>query len=60
MQNLLTGITIGLFVMNNAEVLLYAHGTETTFKIHDTVKITTPLVKDHGVSLLIELPEVTT
>jgi hypothetical protein len=59
MKNLLVGIIIGLFVTSNAGVLLYAHATEVTFEIHYSVKVTTPLVKDHGVSLLIELPEAT-
>jgi hypothetical protein len=59
MKNLLVRIIIGLFVTDNAGVLLHAHATETTFEIHDSVKITTPLVKDHGVNLLIELPEAT-
>ena len=59
MKYQLVGIITGLFVTSNAGVLLYAHATETTFEIRDSVKITTPLVKDHGVSLLIDLPEAT-
>ena len=60
MKNILVGLIKGLFVTSNAGVLIYAYANETTFEIHDSVKITTPLVKDHGVSLLIELPEATT
>ena len=60
MKHRLTGIIAGLFVTSNAGVLLHAHATKTTFEIHDSIKITTQLVKDHGVSLLIELPETTT
>ena len=59
MKYQLIGIINGLFVTRNTGVLLHAHTTETTFEIHDSVKITTPLVKDHGVSLLIKLPEAT-
>ena len=59
MKYQLMGIIIGLFATSTPSVLLHAHATETTFEIHDSVKITTPLVKDHGVSLLIELPEAT-
>jgi hypothetical protein len=55
----LAGIITRLFVTSNAGVLLHAHVTKTTFEIHDSIKITTQLVKDHGVSLLIELPETT-
>ena len=60
MKHRLTGIITSLFVTSNAGVLLHAHATKTTFEIHDSIKITTQLVKDHGVSLLIELPETTT
>jgi hypothetical protein len=60
MKNILVGKITGLLVTGIAGVLLHAHATETSFEIHDSVKITTPLVKDHGVSLLIELPEATT
>jgi hypothetical protein len=60
MKDQLVGIIKELFVTSNAGVLLHEHATKTTFEIHDSVKITTLLVKDHGViSLLIELPEVT-
>ncbi len=60
MKYQLIGIIKGLFVRNNPGVLLPAHANETTFEIHDSVKISTLLVKDHGVSLLIEIPEATT
>jgi len=59
MKYQLIGIITGLFVTCNPGVLLHAHATETTFEIHDSVKVSTPLVKDHGISLLIELPEAT-
>jgi hypothetical protein len=59
MKYQLIGIITGLFVTSDSLVLFHAHATETTFEIHDSVKVTTPLVKDHGESLLIELPEAT-
>jgi len=59
MKYQLMGIITGLFVTSNPGMLLHAHATETTFEIHDSVKIKTLLVKDHGRNLLIELPEAT-
>ncbi len=59
MKNLLVGIIIGLYVTSNAGVLLHAHATETTFEIHDSVRSSTIVVKDHGENLLIELPKAT-
>jgi hypothetical protein len=52
-------IITGLFVTSNPGVLLHAHATETTYEIHDSVRISTIAVNDHGENLLIKLPEAT-
>jgi hypothetical protein len=49
----------GLFATYNANVLLNVTTNETTFPIHDSVIVSTLVVKDHGESLLIKLPETT-
>jgi hypothetical protein len=59
MKYQLVRIITGLFVTSNPGVLLHAHATETTYKIHDSVRISTIAVNDHGENLLIKLPEAT-
>lgn len=57
MKYQLVRIITGLFVTSNPGVLL--HATETTYEIHDSVRISTIAVNDHGENLLIKLPEAT-
>jgi hypothetical protein len=47
----------GLVPHNKAGVLLAIDTRHTTHQYHDSLNVTTLVVKDHGGSLLIELPE---
>ena len=48
-----------LCITNTAGVILTADTYNTTHQYHDSVIVTTLVVKEHGRSLLIKLPEAT-
>ncbi len=57
MKNLSIEQTGGLFYRNTAGVLLATEPYSTTRQHYDSVMVTTLVVKEHGGSLLIILPE---
>ena len=59
MKNRIVRIVIGLFKTRNTGVRIHTPTIETLFVNHDSVKIFSIVVKDHGKSLLIKHPEVT-
>jgi hypothetical protein len=59
MKNQLIDIIRGLFIPSNERVLTTADTKETPFPIHDSVMVSTLVVKDNGESLLIKLPGTT-
>jgi hypothetical protein len=59
MRNRRISIIKGLFVTSDVGALLTTDTNKTSFPTHDSVIVSTLVVKDHGESLLIELPRTT-